>query len=171
MKRFIHCFSLSLFLFVLVSGWSMCGQTYHQESVVDNSAAKGYHSPSFYATASIIPGLGQYLLGEPKKGTTLVLLNLTSIAASAGGYTAVAMRQRPKDQPQLNETVTNLWGILAIVGNVGWLATEIYSVADAYKTAKRKLNEVSLRPVILYNPVSGSGSEAFTPGIGLAFRF
>jgi hypothetical protein len=45
------------------------------------------------------------------------------------------------------------------------------SVADAYKTAKRKLNEVSLRPVILYNPVSGSGNEAFTPGIGLAFRF
>ena len=156
MKRFVF-----VLFFVLVAGGSVCAQTQPKE----------YHSPSFYATASIIPGLGQYLLGEPKKGTTLVLLNVASIAASAGGYTAVAMRQRPNDQPQLNQTVTALWGILAIAGNAGWVATEIYSVTDAYKTAKRKTNEISLRPVLLYNPSDKSGSDALAPGIGLAIRF
>lgn len=166
MKKFLF-----VFFFVLVAGWSVCAQTLHQDSLMVNSSAKKYHSPSFYATASIIPGLGQYLLGEPKKGTTLVLLNVASIAASAGGYTAVAMRQRPNDQPQLNQTVTALWGILAIAGNAGWVATEIYSVTDAYKTAKRKTNEISLRPVLLYNPSDKSGSDALAPGIGLAIRF
>ena len=166
MKRFVF-----VLFFVLVAGWSVCGQTPLQDSLTVNSSVKEYHSPSFYATASIIPGLGQYLLGEPKKGTTLVLLNVASIAASAGGYTAVAMRQRPNDQPQLNQTVTALWGILAIAGNVGWLATEIYSVTDAYKTAKRKVNENSLRPVVQYVPSSESGRDAFAPGIGLAVRF
>ena len=166
MKKFLF-----VFFFVLVAGWSVCAQTPLQDSLMVNSSVKKYHSPSFYATASIIPGLGQYLLGEPKKGTTLVLLNVASIAASAGGYTAVAMRQRPNDQPQLNQTVTALWGILAIAGNAGWVATEIYSVTDAYKTAKRKTNEISLRPVLLYNPSDKSGSDAFAPGIGLAIRF
>lgn len=166
MKRFLF-----IFFFVLVARWPMCGQTHPKDSAIVNSTVKEYHSPSFYATASIIPGLGQYLLGEPKKGTALVLLNITSIAASVGGYTAVAMRQRPSDQPQLNETVTRLWGILALAGNAGWLATEIYSVTDAYKTAKRKANEISLRPVLLYNPSYKSGSDAFAPGIGLAIRF
>ena len=161
MKKFLF-----VFFFVLVAGWSVCAQTPHQDSLMVNSSVKKYHSPSFYATASIIPGLGQYLLGEPKKGTTLVLLNVASIAASAGGYTAVAMRQRPNDQPQLNQTVTALWGILAIAGNA-----EIYSVTDAYKTAKRKANEISLRPVLLYNPSDKSGSDALAPGIGLAIRF
>ena len=133
-------------------------------------APKKYHYPAFYAVTSVVPGLGQFLLGEPKKGWGFVVANISSIAASAVGYTAVAMRQRPLDEPQLNETVTALWGILAMAGNVGWVLTEVISVTDAYVTAKEKRGEFGFRPTLTYNPGAG-GEVSYAPGVSLALRF
>ena len=160
-----------LFFCIIVTEWSIWAQANNHETDVISSSPKEYHSPLFYASASIIPGLGQFLLGEPKKGTTLVLLNVASIAASAGGYTAVAMRQRPMDKPQLNKTVTNLWGLLSIAGTVGWIATEVFSISDAYQCAKRLQPEICFRPVVLYSPSYENIQESFVPGFGLTFRF
>ena len=152
-----------IFLFLaLMVGWTARAQA-PQSDLVREDAPNEYRSPSSYAAASIIPGLGQFLLDEPKKGTRLVILNVVSIAASAGGYTAVALRERPAGEPQRNQTVTALCGVLAVAGTVGWLGTEVYSIVDAYKTAKQKRGELTLAVSI----VPGSN----VPGIGIAYRF
>jgi hypothetical protein len=49
-------------------------------------APKSYHSPAFYAVTSVVPGLGQFLLGEPIKGTVIALTHVGSIAAVYWGF-------------------------------------------------------------------------------------
>lgn len=158
--------NIFLLLLVLLPGWTMMAQTALAQPENPNKPEE-LHSPAFYATTSLIPGLGQFLLGESRKGTMLVLASAGSALASVAGYTAVSMRQRPLDEPQLNKTVTTLWGVLAIAGSIGWIGTEIWSVTDACRTAKQKRSELVIVPTVSYT----SDAVPYAPGIGISFRF
>ena len=163
MKRYLFV------LLTIISCWTLSAQTVPGNEDMQ-TAPKNYHYPAFYAVTSVVPGLGQFLLGEPKKGWGFVVANISSIAASAVGYTAVAMRQRPLDEPQLNKTVTALWGMLAMAGNIGWVLTEVISVTDAYITAKEKRGAFSIRTAVTYSPCGGE-EVLYAPCICLALRF
>lgn len=163
MKRII------LFLMAIASCWTLCGQTISSEDV-PASAPKKYHSPAFYAATSVVPGLGQFLLGEPVKGTILALTSVGSVVSVWGGaYLGVASsasagRDNTKDMPGAITAA-----VLFLGGQIVWLGTEIFSVTDAFYSAKFKRYELSVQPTIVYNP--NSADNSYAPGVCLAFCF
>ena len=135
-------------------------------------APKKLHSPAFYAATSIVPGLGQFLLGEPVKGAAIVLTHVGSIAAVGGGFYLAATNpsMRPGYEPRVTDALrTALEGLLIYGGTYLWIASGVFSVTDAYYTAKIKSLELSVQPTLAYNPCAGDA--AYAPGVGLSFRF
>lgn len=135
-------------------------------------APKKLHSPAFYAATSIVPGLGQFLLGEPVKGAAIVLTHVGSIAAVSGGFYLAATN--PSMRPGYTGSVTDVFrtaleGLLIYGGTYLWIASGVFSVTDAYYTAKIKSLELSVQPTLAYNPCAGE--DSYAPGVGIAVRF
>jgi hypothetical protein len=165
-----------LFLTTL-SCWTLSAQTVASSEEIQD-APKKYLSPTFYAVTSVVPGLGQFLLGEPVRGVAYVLASAGCVAAvGCSAYASIYFDERrieeygtgaplqPKDIAERLLFATLFYG-----GQIGWVLIEICSVTDAYVTARDKRGEFGIRPTVTYNPGAG-GEVSYAPGVSLALRF
>ena len=134
-------------------------------------AEEQYGKPLEYGIASIFPGMGQALLGEPKKGALIFLSSVGSLGVAYGGLVllmpnATIDPNRETEQSYKKKQVLASTGAgLILAGAIGWAATEIYSVTNAISMAKQKRAEITLAPTVLPTGVT------YAAGLSLALRF
>lgn len=152
---------ISLFLLSLSSfGQETVGQDVPGQEPFEQ---KHYAEPLVYGVSSLIPGLGQFLLGEPKKGGTILLTGIGSTAVWFAGMSMVASNSTD------SSAIYRIGYNLMIAGAVVWITTEYYSVTDALTTAKRKRGEIALAPTML--PIRTASGVSSAAGLSLALRF
>ena len=126
--------------------WSFCFITivsYSQQSTDEFSAFNNYsyqegdpYYPGVSAMSSfILPGLGQFINGEPRKG----VLYLLGTAISAGAfYTGYKKFQDTREIEPGESVYRNRGRVLGWGGLISQAVLMIYSASDASKVAKRK---------------------------------
>ena len=79
--------------------------------------------------ASIFPGMGQFLLGEPKRGGTILLIGAGSTAVWFAGMSIVASNDadaqtRNRFGHTKYDRINRIGYNLMIAGTVAWITTE-----------------------------------------------
>ena len=165
-------------------------------SVLENTnsrykALKQYYNKNDYFTVDnprfglalpwvnvLIPGLAQYVMGEPGLGTTYLALGLgCSALTSAGGVLARKSLTNDKNP----DAAYNAGMIMVYAGSLGSLAVGILSIINAYDVVKvkslyfedvknyRKGYSFSLQPAVNFAVTPNGYAPA--PGMGLRVAF
>ena len=157
-------------VFLFVGLFLLATTSFGQEAV----ERQEYAGPFVYGVISVFPGMGQTILGEPKKGGLIFLSSVGSLAIQYGGLcllipNATIKSDEPASTKKRKNLLANAGAGLILIGTIGWVVTEVYSISDAVSMAKQKRAEVALVPTVL--PVQTATGVSSAAGLSLALRF
>jgi len=139
---------------------------------IGQSETGDHYQPLLAGAASLVPGLGQAVCGEPVRGLKFLALNLASAGLALGGT-----------YPLVNNMYEGKAGLsllgysMMIMGYIGFCGSIVWSICDAVQVAKIKnwyyregrMPQVSLTPSIFSLQIASEMRP--TPGFRLTLAF